>query len=516
MRTGLACLLLLPPFAFSSACWAQAPQTVVVGSKAFTESIILGELVTQLIDRTGTLARHERNLGGTTVLWQALLRGGKQGGVDVYAEYTGTLTQEILAGQQLKTENEVRQALERLGINMSRPLGFNDAYALGTKEDQAARLGIRTISDLGRHPDLRFAFSNEFLNRSDGWPGLRDRYRLPQHDVRGVEHALAYRGLESGAADVTDLYSTDPEIRYYRLRVLEDDLHYFPAYYAVLLYRTELKTRAKEAVNSFLQLEGRVSLAEITEMNARAKPASGERVSESRLAAAFLAANPFFDSAGRAIGAATNVTSDALPRMLLALTGQHLFLVGVSLAAAVLISLPLGIGAARQPALGQAILAGVGIIQTIPSLALLVILIPLLGLGAKPALVALFLYSLLPIVRNTYTGLRDIPSSVSESAQALGLPAAARLRLVELPMAARAILAGIKTSAVVNVGTATLGGIIGAGGYGERIMTGIRLASVPIILQGAIPAAVLALVVQGLFELVERWLVPRGLRLKRD
>jgi osmoprotectant transport system permease protein len=489
---------------------------VVVGSKAFTESIILGELVRQLIARTGIPVQHRDNLGGTTVLWQALLKGGDRGGIDVYAEYTGTLTQEILAGQHLTTEAELDQALAERGIAVSRPLGFNDAYALGMKEDLALRLGIRTISDLQQHPELRLVLSNEFLNRGDGWPGLRDRYHLPQQNVWGVEHALAYRAIQNGSADITDLYSTDPEIRYYNLRVMEDDFHYFPAYYAVLLYRADLNERALAAVQAFLQLEGRIPRAAIIEMNARAKPAVGERSSESQLAAQFLADNPFFHAAGGALSPSQAPADESLPALLLRLTGQHLYLVIVSLAAAILIALPLGIAAARQPAVAQLILAGVGVVQTVPSLALLVLFIPLLGLGAKPALVALFLYSLLPIVRNTYTGLHDISPHIGESARALGLPALARLRLVELPLAARAILAGIKTSAVINVGTATLGGIIGAGGYGERIMTGIRLDNVPIILQGAVPAAVLALLVQGLFELLDRWLVPRGLRLKAE
>ena len=150
-------------------------------------------------------------------------------------------------------------------------------------------------------------------------------------------------------------------------------------------------------------------------------------------------------------------------------------------------------------------------IQTIPSLALLVFMIPWLGIGPSPALVALFLYSLLPIVRNTATGLRDIPASLRESAEALGLPPRARLLRIELPMASRAILAGIKTAAVINVGTATIGALIGAGGFGQPILTGIRRDDVFMILtEGAIPAAVLALAVQGAFDLAERFLVPRG------
>jgi osmoprotectant transport system permease protein len=119
-------------------------------------------------------------------------------------------------------------------------------------------------------------------------------------------------------------------------------------------------------------------------------------------------------------------------------------------------------------------------------------------------------------VRNTYAGLHDIPLPLCESADALGLPPLARLWRIELPMASRAILAGIKTSAVINVGTATLGAIIGAGGYGQPILTGVRLDDKALILQGAVPAAVLALLVQGLFELAERWLVPKGLRLRAE
>jgi osmoprotectant transport system permease protein len=190
--------------------------------------------------------------------------------------------------------------------------------------------------------------------------------------------------------------------------------------------------------------------------------------------------------------------------------------VGLSLGAAILISLPLGIAAARLPRFGQVILGAVGIIQTIPSLALLVFMIPLLGIGAPPAILALFLYSLLPIVRNTHAGLTTIPLPIRESAEALGLSGGARLGRVELPMASTSILAGIKTSAVINVGTATLGALIGAGGYGQPILTGIRLDDVGLILEGAIPAAALALLAQGGFELAERYLVPRGLRLKAE
>jgi len=346
--------------------------------------------------------------------------------------------EEIFARQGLQGEEAIRQALADHGILMSRPLGFNNTYALGIRESLAARLDIRKISDLREHPELKFGFSNEFMERGDGWPSLRDRYQLPQKDVTGLEHALAYRGLENGSIALTDLYSTDPEIRYYDLRILEDDLSHFPRYHAVLLYRADLAERAPEAVAAFLQLEGRLPRAAIVEMNSRAKPRSGERVTESRVAADFLKENPFFQATPQENEkAALTQPEEGFVERLIKYTAQHLFLVAVSLSLAILISVPLGIVAAKRARLGQGILAVTGIIQTLPGLALLVFIMALLhlvpplpfvhklpALGTLPAVIALFLYSLLPIIRNTYTGLHDIPLSVRESAEALGLPAA--------------------------------------------------------------------------------------------
>jgi osmoprotectant transport system permease protein len=477
---------------------ASAAEPVVVGAKKFTESVILAEMAGHLI-RDGGAAAQVREFGGTRTLWQALVSGQ----IDLYPEYTGTLMEEILADAPGATQGPeaMQRLLEGRGIRMSRPLGFNNTYALGMLEAKAAELGVREISDLGEHPELRFGFSNEFMDREDGWPGLRRRYGLPQTGVTGLDHDLAYRGLAAGTLDVTDTYSTDAEVEYYGLRVLKDDRAYFPDYQAVFLYRADLGARLPDAVAALRRLEARLSAADMVRLNARAKL---EKVSEERVAADFL---------GKRLGVQARVVERGWVSRLGQHTRAHLFLVGVSLAAAILVAVPLGILAARRPRLGQLILGVTGVLQTIPSLALLVFMIPLLGIGAGPAIVALFLYSLLPIVRNTYAGLRAVAGSLRESAEALGLPAGARLRLVELPMASPAVLAGVKTSAVINVGTATLGALIGAGGYGQPILTGIRLDDTALILSGAVPAALMALMAQGLFELVERRLVPRGLRL---
>jgi osmoprotectant transport system permease protein len=471
-----------------------------VGSKQFTEGVILGELVADLARGAGARAEHRetRGLGSTRVLWNALLNGE----IDIYPEYTGTISGEILAGKAVRGQEALRQALAEQGIRMSLPLGFNNTYAVGMRKETATRLGIRKLSDLRNHPDLKFGFSNEFMERADGWPGLRERYRLPQKDVRGLDHELAYRGLVAGTLDATDLYSTDAKIRQYDLQVLIDDLEFFPAYQAVLLYRRDFQERAPTVLAAILKLEGAIPETEMIEMNARVDL---DKQSEEQVAADFVATHFSIDA---------SFEIESGWRQFLRVTGQHLYLVAISLAAAILVAVPLGVLATKWSQFGQVILATTGAVQTIPSMALLVFMISFLGIGAAPAIAALFLYSLLPIVRNTHAGLTGIPLGIRESAEALGLPASARLRLIDLPLASRTILAGIKTAAVINVGTATLGGFIGAGGYGEVIFAGIRKGDNWMTLQGAVPAALLALAVQGVFELAERWFVPRGLRLR--
>ena len=471
---------------------AGEPVRITIGSKSFTESVILGDMLSHLAQGAGIEVSHQRQLGGTRILWNALLSGE----IDAYPEYTGTLMNETLVKENLQTEAQLKQTLAAHGLRMTRPLGFSNSYAIGMKEALAERLKLRKISDLRDHPELVFGFGNEFMDRADGWPGLQQRYQLPQQNVRGLDHDLAYRGIESGALQVTDLYVTDAEITYYKLRTLEDDLDYFPAYNAVILYRADLEQRAPEAVAAFKRLAGRIDAQAMRKLNARVK-LNGE--TEAVVAASFLEENLALD---------IHLQVKTAWQRFWQHTREHLVLVGISLSAAILVAIPLGIVAARYARVGPVVLGIAGIIQTIPSLALFVFMIPLLGIGGPPAVVALFLYSLLPIIRNTHAGIRDISPAIVESAQALGLPSRARLRIVELPLATGAILAGIKTSAVINVGTATLAALIGAGGYGQPILTGIRLDDTGLILQGAVPAAVLALLVQGGFELVERRLSP--------
>ncbi len=489
IRPGLIAILLL------AATTAASAQDVQVGSKKFTEAVILGEVVTLASRASGVTTSHRREIGGTRVLWSALLAGE----IDAYVEYTGTLLQEVLSGR-FATMADALDSLEALGIAASAPLGFNNTYVLGMRAAQAGDRGITSISDLRAHPDLRLAFTSEFMDRQDGWPSLRTRYQLPHTGVRGLDHDLAYQGINAGQIDVVDLYSTDAEIVAYDLRTLEDDLNLFPEYRAIVLYRADAPEAFAKAIRD---LEGWISEDEMIAMNARVR-IDGE--SDSSVAARFL------QSLGIQAIAQDATRMERLKRTTL----EHLYLVGLSLLAAILLAIPLGILAARGAIAGSLILGVVGVIYTIPSLALLVFMIPLLGIGAVPAMVALFLYSLLPIVRNTHAGLTGIPTPLRESAEALGLGGWTRLRKIELPLASPSILAGIKTAAVINIGTATLGALIGAGGYGQPILTGIRLNNVELILEGAVPAALLALVAQGLFGLLDRLLVPRGLRIQPD
>jgi len=473
---------------------------IIVGSKNFTESVVLAEIVRLEGEQQHLKIEHRRALGGTAILWQALL----QNQIDIYPEYTGTLIQELLHDLPPHADIEaLRQPLAAMGIGISAPLGFEDGYALGVSSETADRLTLRDLSDLRAHPELRFGLSNEFIDRADGWPGLRAAYDLVPNVLRGLDHDLAYRALHDHAVDVVDVYTTDAEIAEDHLRILNDDRRFFPRYDAVLLYRLDSAAREPALAATIARLAQHISVDDTRSMNAEVKL---QHRDESEVAAAFLGQ------------AAPRETYAKLTELMLRIgqrTLEHLSLVGISLGLALLIGLPLGIFAAGRPAISHWILALTSILQTVPSLAMLVFLIPLLGIGAKPAIAALFFYSLLPIVRNTIAGLTGIDTNLRDSARALGLPAQVRLLHIELPLAQPTIFAGISTAAVINVGTATLGALIGAGGYGQPILTGVRLGNIGLILEGAIPAAVLALLVQAGFQGISTLLTPQHQRSTR-
>ena len=486
---------------------AVAADVLRIGSKRFTESYILGEILVQMARANGApTAEHQRGLGNTAILLGAL----EAGSIDLYPEYTGTIAREILKLDRVPPIAELNELLAARGLAVAAPLGFNNTYALAMRAQDAQKRGIKRISDLKGHKDLKLGLSQEFLGRADGWPNLSRTYGLDFPAPKGLDHGLAYEAIAGGQVEVIDIYSTDAKIDRYGLTVLMDDLAFFPRYDAVLLYRAEVPTRFPQAWQAMTRLEGRIDDAAMRAMNARAELEKQD----------FAAVATEWLTKGAGQGAPQPSQQATFWQRLFApdfgrLLFEHLALVFGSLAASIAIGVPLGMLAARRLPTAPIVFGVTGVVQTIPSLALLAILIPLTGrIGPVPAFIALTLYALLPIVRNTHAGLTQIPREMVEAAKALGLRGRTILHKIELPLAMQTLLAGVKTSAVVNVGTATIAAFIGAGGFGDRIVTGLALNDQATLLAGAIPVAVLALLMQGAFEVIEKLVVPRGLRLK--
>jgi osmoprotectant transport system permease protein len=496
---------------FGWAAVAQAAPTVV-GSKRFTESYILGELVRQSLVNAGVPADHKQGLGNTGILDQAL----SSGAVDVYPEYTGTIVREILKKEGNPSLQELNLWLAPRGLKAAVPLGFNNTYALAVRESQAQALGLTKISDLLKLAPgaLKLGLSHEFQARADGWPALQKAYGLPQQAGAALDHGLAYEAIKAQQVDMIDIYSTDAKVGRYALRVLVDDRNFFPRYDAVLLMRAAVDATPLQA------LAGRIDEATMIALNAQVEL---DGVGFAEVARGFLAqpakamgaSNQTVKTATTSAGntntnISTNPGRQSFMSRLLApdlwrLLGQHLVLVFGSVVLAVLVGVPLGVWAWQRPAISGWLLGAVGVLQTIPSLALLAFLIALLGaIGFVPALLALFVYALLPIVRNTHAGLQAVPKGLGLAASALGLTSRQSLKWVQLPLARPLMWAGVKTAATINVGTATMAAFVGAGGLGERIVAGLAINDSATMLAGALPAAGLALLVQWMFDVLER------------
>lgn len=481
----------------SSFAWSK--ETLKIGSKRFTESYILGEILHQKALEAGEASVDYRpGLGNTGIIFAAL----REGAIDLYPDYTGTIIYELLKTKDLDLDS-LRKQLQPMGLDADILFGFNNSYALAINQETARQLNIRSISDLSKHPDIKLGFTQEFLKRPDGWEEIKKAYQLPQKDILGIDHSLSYEAIDSHQIDVTDVYTTDPKIGSHDLVILEDDRHFFPAYDALVLFRKDVPKRFPKTWTAFKQLQGSIDHNRMLAMNAEAEL---KKHSFTDIAKDFLHIQN--DTARPQSFLEVLFGPDLWP-----LTKQHLYLVFGSLLPAIFVGIILGVLAASYPTLRHFILGFVGIVQTIPALALLAFLIPLLQqIGTVPALIALFFYALLPIVRGTYAGLTSIPLPLKESATVLDLSAWRRLFVVELPLAANSILSGIKTAAVINVGMATIAAFIGGGGYGERIVTGLALNDYQMLLAGAIPSCFMALLVDFLFELLDRVLIPRALR----
>lgn len=536
--------------AFNAARVAQDSGTLRIGSKRFTESYLLAELLAQQAAPALTTPPDIRQgLGNTAIVFEAL----RSGAIDLYPEYTGTIAREILKQPDAAGDlGALNAALAPMGFGVAIPLGFQNGYALAMRGDDAAKNHIAALSDLANHPDLRLGLSNEFLGRADGWPGLARRYRLPQQP-RALDHGLAYAALTGRQVDVIDIYTTDARIAELGLAVLKDADGYFPRYDAVVLYRLDVPRRFPHAWAAMMELRGQIDETAMIAMNARAERQGGGFHAIARDFLATHGRNPLVASAGVApVGASTTAPTPAIGRSgsatraagggvgtgaavgvessvqpsepsafrgflhqlfgpdLARLTRQHLVLVAVSVALAALGAIPLAFWVQHRPRWRGFALGAASLMQTVPSLALLAVLISLTGvIGTVPALLALTAYAVLPILRNTATALSEIPPGLRMAAMALGMRPSQQRRWVELPLALPVILAGVRTATSIAIGTATIAAFIGAGGYGERIVTGLALNDRGLLLAGALPAAALALLSEAGFVGLQRWLLRR-------
>lgn len=501
IRTWLVLAMLLASTAHAVA--ALLERAIVIGCKQDVEGQVLAEIMAQLLEDRGFAVERRFSLGGTLICFEAL----KRGAIDVYPEYSGTIEQAILQLPGRVSHAHMRELLgARFKVEMLDFFGFSNTYALAMSRTTAERLGLKRISDLAGQPELRFGFSNEFLNRADGWIGLAKAYGLSARPV-GMEHALTYGAIHEGKLDVTDAYSTDGDLKKFDLVLLEDDRRFFPSYLAMPLVRAELSDSAKRVLE---ELAGTMTADQMQSLNQSVQ----EKKSLRDVAAGFLRSKGLLTGQRQPAqpGVAAERTIDW--PFLLRCTLTHLQLTFIALVAGMAVAIPLGALIYRLGAISRPVLYVAGVLQTIPSIALLAFMIPLFGIGARPAIAALFLYSLLPILNNTTTALLSIDPVLRKVSLGMGLTAWQRLRHIELPLAAPTILVGIKTAAVINIGTATLAAFIGAGGLGEPIVTGLALNDPGLILQGAVPAALLAVVTELAFELLQRFVVPRHLLQK--
>ena len=465
---------------------------VVIGSKAFAESYIIAEAAAQLLESKGYEVDRRFGLNGTKIAFNAL----QNEAIDFYPEYTGTITEVILAEPELKALEDIRDALDKRDLRLLDPLGFNNAYAIAASTESATRFSLSKISDLKDAPPLRIALAHEFMNRQDGWPGLQAHYDFDRA-ADGIEHGLAYEAINSDQVDIIAVYTSDGQIAKSDLVILEDDLDFFPGYLAAFLTRKNVDSEVLDTLES---LSGRLNDQRMRELNLAVLDPDA---SYADIANGFLRDEGLISATDKG----RTIYADLIKN-----TQRHLKLTLIALAFAIVTGV--GIASVVYPhrRLADAFLYFTGLLQTVPSIALLALLIPLVGVGQTPAIIALFLYSLLPIARSTITAMLAIPPGYRQVAAAMAMTPGQEMKFVLMPLAMPHVIAGIRTAAVISIGTATLAAFIGAGGLGDPIVTGLALNDTGLILQGAIPAALLAILTEILFGFVERSLVVPHMR----
>jgi osmoprotectant transport system permease protein len=471
---------------------ADQPHPARIGSKIFTEGYILSEILAVQLESHHFPVERMMGLGATGITEEAM----KNKKIDLIVDYTGSITQAFFKSKEKISTQEIRDRLKPLGFTISEPLGFNNTYALAVRAAWSEKNKIKTFSQLATLPVVRAAFTSEFTSRPENWPGLKAQYNFKNFDVHEMDHQLAYESVRSDKADVVEAYSTDAKLKEFGLISLEDDQHFFPNYDAVIMTHLDWVEANPEAWKTLQELVGKIPASTMIELNSQVD----------------LEKKSFYDVASGFLGV-TSTTSKNWPwlRELKDSTLEHLTLVLVPVFFALLIGVPLSFFAYKFPRSHSAIGALASIFQTIPALAFLTLLVPLVGIGTVPALTVLFLYAILPIFLSGYQGFASIPEITHLSCQTLGLHGFFKLRKIEFPMAQPAIWAGLQTSLITTVASATLAALIGAGGYGKKIIAGLAVNDMRIVLMGAIPSAVMALI----FQFICHRLSQKTLRLTR-
>lgn len=494
---------------------------IVVASKPFGESFLLAEMFAQLLERSGRTVERRPGLGTTDVAFQAL----RAGAVDVYPEYTGTglvailgdsLTDAMRADSRSAYVHVATATLQRFGVTWLPPLGFQNGYAIAVRRETARRFRLRTLSDLAASTaSLKAGFTADFIGRGDGWPGLARAYGLRLESIKPLAPALKYEALATGAVDIIDGYATDGLLAKYALVTLDDDRQFFPPYDAAGLVSRRLARDDPSALAVLSRLSGRLTEADMRMWN-RAIEVDAQPIPF--VARRALSSLGLGDTG--TMGAEVRRTATigfwaffwARRGETVRLAGEHAVLVVLSLTLALLVAVPLGLSLSARPTVAEPVLQLFGVVQTVPSIALLVFMIPVFGVGVVPAIIALWGYALLPIARATYTSVRLADPDAVAAIEAMGATARQQLWWVRLPLAAPIMLAGVRTAAVLTIGTATLGAFIGAGGLGEPIVTGLGLADARLVMSGALPAALMAVGVDAALAVVARWVAPAHLR----
>lgn len=488
------------PLHFLSAQVVDRPNRIRIGSKEFTESYVVAEFLAQELEQHfGESIQIERQfgLGATAIAYQALTSDE----IDLYPEYTGTLIQTL----KLKSDDRDRllDELNTRGLAISAPLGFENSYALAATPEITQDLSLKRVSDLKRQlTQFKIGLTYEFHGRSDGWGQLLRSYPFLQNSVKPtlMEHSLLYTAVKNKRINIVEVYTTDPQIDDLSLVILADDARALPKYDAVFLASLKLQKRSPEVWAFINSLKNKLSAETIRHLNRQVEVVGLSPRQAVRNWLELSKENKV------ATSKQTQTTIAGLKSQLVRRSAEHFSLVVVAFLIAAAIGLPLGVLASDHPRIGRPLLSVSGVLQTVPAIALLVVLVPLTGLGFWTAVTALVAYAAFPIASSTVAGLNSLSIETLDLVRLMHLNQWQALRWVRLPIAKLSILSGLRIALVSTIGNATLAALIGGGGYGALILSGLSTQRIELVFLGAIPAALSAIFVQAAFSWTERTL----------